>query len=146
MEGIIWLAILVLMLVVEMITLGLATIWFAGGALVAFISSLLGAPIPVQIVLFVVVSLGLLIGTRPIAVKYFNKKRTMTNADSLIGKTAVVLEEINNLQAQGRVQVDGQEWAARSLNNTVISEKKEVLIEEISGVKLIVKEKENVEE
>lgn len=146
MEGMIWIGVLVLMLIIEVVTLGLTTIWFAGGALVAFISSLLGAPLPLQIVLFLVVSVVLLLVTRPIAVKFFNKDRVKTNADSLIGKSAVVLEEVNNLQATGLVQVDGQEWTARSSDDSIIEKGKEVLIEQISGVKLIIKEKENVEE
>lgn len=141
MEGIVWLVILIIMVVIEIVTLGLTTIWFAGGALVAFIASLLGAGLPIQLVLFILVSLLLLLGTRPLAVKYFNKDRVKTNAESLIGTIGIVMQEINNLQAQGIVQVNGQEWTARSTDDTVIEKGKEVLIEEIRGVKLIVKEK-----
>ena len=141
MEGIFWLAILILMVVIEFITLGLTTIWFAGGALIAFLASLAGAGLPVQAVLFFVVSLGLLLGTRPFAMKYFNKDRTKTNAESLIGATAVVMEDIDNLQAVGRVQVNGQEWSARSSSGFGIPKGKTVLVEEIRGVKLVVKEK-----
>lgn len=141
MEGIVWLAILIIMVVIEIVTLGLTTIWFAGGALVAFIASLLGAGLPIQVVLFILVSLLLLLGTRPLAVKYFNKDRVKTNAESLIGTVGIVMQEIDNLHAQGMVQVNGQEWTARSTDDTVIEKGKEVLIEEIRGVKLIVKEK-----
>ena len=108
MEGIFWLAVLILMVVIEAITLGLTTIW-SGGALAAFIAALVGAGIVVQVVLFFVVSFALLLGTRPFAVKYFNHDRARTNLESLIGAQAVVLEEIDNLQATGRVQVNGQE-------------------------------------
>ena len=146
MEGIVWLAILIVLVVIEIITLGLTTIWFAGGALVAFVASLLGAGIPVQIALFVVVSLLLLGGTRPYAVKYFNKERIKTNVESLIGTYGIVLEDIDNLKAVGTVQVNGVEWSARSIDDSLITKGKEVLIEEISGVKLIVKEKEKAEE
>lgn len=145
MEGIVWLAILIIMVVIEFITLGLTTIWFAGGALVAFIASLLGAGVPLQVTLFVVVSLALLAGTRPFALKYFNGGRYRTNAESLIGKVAVVLKDIDNLRAEGMVQVDGQEWTARSLNDVRIAKGTEVEIEKISGVKLIVKVKEKTE-
>ena len=146
MEGIVWLAILIVLVVIEIITLGLTTIWFAGGALVAFIASLLGAGIPAQIALFVVVSLLLLGGTRPYAVKHFNKERIKTNAESLIGTYGIVLEDIDNLKATGTVQINGLEWSARSTDDSLITKGKEVLIEEISGVKLIVKEKEKAEE
>lgn len=145
MEGIIWLAILVVMVIIEIITLGLTTIWFAGGALAAFLASMLGAGLPVQIALFFVVSLVLLLGTRPFAVKYFNKDRKKTNLESLIGAEAVVLEEINNLQAAGRVQVNGQEWSARSSDGQGIKCGEIVRIEEIRGVKLIVRASKKTE-
>lgn len=143
MEGIFWLIIVVVMAVIEIITLGLTTIWFAGGALVAFIASLLGADLVVQIILFVVVSVLLLAVTRPLAVEFLNKDRIRTNAESLIGKTAVVLEEIDNLKAQGQVSVEGQEWTARAVEEQVIPRDAQVEIVEISGVKLMVKEKQS---
>ena len=146
MAGIVWIVILIVMVIIEIITLGLTTIWFAGGALVAFIAGLLGAGIPLQVTLFVVVSLGLLAGTRPFAVKFFNKDRVRTNSESLIGATAIVLEDIDNLHATGQVQVNGLEWMARSADDTWIGKGKEVLVQEIRGVKLIVKEKEKMEE
>ncbi len=140
MEGVIWLFIVVVMAIIEIITLGLTTIWFAGGALVAFVASLLGANLIVQIVLFIVVSVGLLALTRPLAVKFLNKDRESTNAESLIGKRAVVKQEIDNLNAQGMVSVNGQEWTARAYEEKIIPEGATVEIMEISGVKLLVKE------
>lgn len=145
MEGVFWLFIIIVMAVIEIITLGLTTIWFAGGALFAFIASLLHASLLVQIIIFIVVSVVLMAVTRPIAMEYFNKDRTKTNAESLIGKTAVVLEEINNLKAQGLVSVDGQEWSARASDDRVILQDSHVEIVEISGVKLMVIEKKNME-
>lgn len=145
MDGIVWLAILIIMVVIEIITLGLTTIWFAGGALIAFIASLLGAGIPLQVTLFVMISLVLLAGTRPLALKYFNRGRYRTNADSLLGEEAIVLQAIDNLHAKGLVQIRGQEWTARSADDVLISEGAKVLVKEISGVKLIVKEKEKTE-
>lgn len=142
MDGIFWLVVIVVMAVIEIITLGLTTIWFAGGALVAFIASLLGANLVVQFILFCIVSVVLLAFTRPFAVKYVNKDRTKTNVESLIGKEAVVLEEIDNLKAQGHVSLNGMEWTARSADDTVIAVDATVEIIEISGVKLMVKQKE----
>lgn len=146
MEGIFWLAVLIVMVVIEVITLGLTTIWFAGGALAAFLVSLTGAGLVVQIVLFFVVSFVLLLGTRPFAVKYFNRDRTRTNVESLIGRNAVVLEDIDNLQAAGRVQVNGQEWSARSADGLAIAKGETVQIEAIQGVKLMVKRRGKMEE
>ena len=140
MDGIFWLAIVVVMAIIEIITLGLTTIWFAGGALVAFIASLFGAGFVIQVVLFVAVSVSLLAATRPLAVKYLNKNMESTNAESLIGKLAVVKEEIDNLNARGHVSVNGQEWTARAVAEKVIPEGVTVEIVEISGVKLLVKE------
>ena len=92
-----WLAVLVIMIVIEILTMGLTTIWFAGGALVAFFLALLRVPFVVQIVVGLVVSLILLIFTRPVAVKYFNKDRVRTNVESMIGTQAIVVGEIDNL-------------------------------------------------
>ena len=136
MDAILWLAAVVVLLVIEIATLGLTTIWFAGGALIA------GAGRVVQFVLFLIVSLILLIFTRPIAMRYLNTNRTRTNAESLIGKEAVVTQTIENLKNQGQVIVGGIEWTARTDDNEKMIEKDTVVeIERIEGVKLIVKKK-----
>ena len=137
MQPLIWLGILALLLVVEAITAGLTTIWFAGGALVAAIACYAGANLTVQILLFLCVSLVLLIFTRPLAMKYFN---IQTNANSLIGKKAVVIQEIDNLAQTGQVRINDIEWTARSADDEKIGEGTVVTIEEIRGVKLIVKQ------
>ena len=145
MDGMIWLGILVAMLIIEIVTLGLTTIWFAGGALLAFIVSLLGAGRLIQVVVFLVTSLLLLLITRPIAVKYFNKDREKTNIDSLIGVSGIVTADINNLQGMGSVQLQGLEWTARSVDDTIIPKGQEVQVESIQGVKLMVREIKNEE-
>ena len=143
MEAICWLAVLIVLLLVEIATLGLTTIWFAGGALVACVAALLHASIWVQIVLFLVVSVLLLLFTRPVAVRYMNKNRTKTNVDSMAGKEAVVTEEIDNLKAQGVVQVNGLEWTARAENSQEVIPKGAVVeVIKVDGVKLIVRKKE----
>ena len=143
MEAICWLAVLIVLLLVESATLGLTTIWFAGGALVACVAALLHASIWVQIVLFLVVSVLLLLFTRPVAVRYMNKNRTKTNVDSMAGKEAVVTEDIDNLKAQGVVQVNGLEWTARAENNQDVIPKGSVVeVTRVDGVKLIVRKRE----
>ena len=137
MQPLIWLGILALLLVVEAITAGLTTIWFAGGALVAAIACYAGANLTVQILLFLCVSLVLLIFTRPLAMKYFNKETIQTNANSLIGKKAVVIQEIDNLAQTGQVRINDIEWTARSADDEKIGEGTVVTIEEIRGVKLM---------
>lgn len=138
----IWLIVFVACIVIEIITMGLTTIWFAGGALVAAIGAAVGAPVWLQIVLCVVVSLVLLYFTRPIAVKYFNKDRVKTNAESLVGRQAIVISEIDNLQGIGQVTVGGQEWTARTTEEGItLPVGSVVIIRAISGVKLMVEEK-----
>lgn len=141
-----WLIVLILSIVVEIATLGLASIWFAPGALAAIIAAALQAPIAVQVILFFVVSLLLLYFTRPIAVKYFNKDRIKTNVESLVGRQAIVISDIDNLQGIGQVVVNGQEWSARSFDDRIkLPVGTVVNVMAISGVKLIVKEDEQME-
>jgi len=134
-----WLIVVAVCILVELATMGLTSVWFAVGATVAYIVSLLGGETIVQIIVFLVVSLVALFITRPIAVKYFNSDRVKTNADSLIGREAVVVEKIDNVTNAGRVMVSGQEWAAQSKDGDVIDEKTIVVIESIMGVRLIVR-------
>ena len=137
-----WLVALVLFILIEIATMGLTTIWFAGWALVAVIASALGLPLVVQIVLFFAVSFVLLYFTRPMAVKYFNKDRVKTNAESLVGRQAIVISEIDNLQGIGQVTVGGMEWSARTAEAGVRLDVGSVVnIIAINGVKLIVEEK-----
>lgn len=139
----IWLMILVACVVIEIISMGLTTIWFAGGALIAAIAAAFQAPLWVQIMLFLAVSLILLYLTRPVAVKYFNKDRVKTNAESLVGQQAIVISEVDNLQGIGQVTVGRQEWSARNVDESkVLPVGSVVVIRAISGVKLIVEEKE----
>ena len=136
-----WLVAMVALIVIELATLGLTTIWFACGALAAVIAAALGAPILLQILMFVVVSFAVLLTVRPIAVKYFNKDRTRTNIESMIGRQAVVVGEIDNMQSVGQVSVNGMEWSARStINELEISVGRVVVIRAVDGVKLIVEE------
>ena len=141
MDPFIWLAILAVLLVTEAITAGLTTIWFAGGALVAAVASYFGAGLITQLMLLLCVSLVLLIFTRPAAVKFMNKGVTKTNAESLIGRKAVVIQTIDNLAQTGQVRISDIEWMARtSSDGLVIPEKAVVIVKEIQGVKLIVEE------
>lgn len=136
-----WLVAMVALIVIELATLGLTTIWFACGALVAVVAAALDAPLLLQILMFIVVSFAVLLAVRPIAVKYFNKDRTRTNIESMIGRQAIVVSEIDNMQAIGQVTVNGMEWSARStINELKIAVGHVVVIRAVDGVKLIVEE------
>ena len=67
-----WLGVLVICLIVEGAVPGLVSIWFAFGALVALLTSLLNAPLWLQVTVFLVVSLAALFLTRPLVKKYVN--------------------------------------------------------------------------
>ena len=100
-----------------------------------------GAGIELQLAVFFIVSLALLIFTRPFALKFINKDAVKTNAESLVGRTARVTSRIDNDLATGTAVVNGQEWTARSADGTPIAEGTMVEIKEIKGVKLMVAEK-----
>lgn len=139
MWTVIWLVVLLVTLVVEFLTLGLTSVWFSGGAIVAVVLAMLNVPWYIQIIAFLVVSVVLLVLTRPIAVKYFNNHLAKTNVDSVIGQKAIVLEDINNLLGSGRVKIGGLEWTARSVNPIDIFEEGEVVkVESVDGVKVMV--------
>ena len=140
-----WLVVLVALVVIELLTMGLTTVWFAGGAFVATIAALFHAPLFLQIIIFMVVSALLLFFTRPLAVKYFNKDRIRTNAESLVGRQAIVISEIDNLQGIGQVNVGGMEWSARTrVDGVRLPVGTVATVLAINGVKLIVEERKEV--
>lgn len=136
----IWLALIILFIIVEMITVGLTSIWFAGGALAALLSALFGMPVFGQIVLFLAVSIVLVFFTRPFAVKFVNPHNIKTNYEDVIGKEVRVTETIDNHLNTGTALLGGQEWTARSVDHDVVFEKGQtVQVIEIKGVTLYVK-------
>ena len=139
MYAVYWLIASAVFLLIEILTLGLTSIWFAGGALAAAIAALAGGPFLVQTLLFIVVTCLLFVLTRPIAQRYLNNKVQKTNTDALIGQKAIAKETINNMESRGRVQLNGQDWTARSLEaGEIIPAGSEVTVCKIQGVKLIV--------
>lgn len=135
-----WLVAVIVLGVIEAITVGLVTVWFALGALAALISSLFGGPLWLQILLFFVVTAVSLITTRPLVKKYFGKSsHKPTNADMVIGKQAHVTEAIDNLRGTGAVKCLGKEWSARSENGEAVAVGEIVVPVKIDGVKLIVR-------
>ena len=134
-----WLILIIVLVIIELATMGLTTIWFATGAVVAMIASVIGVPVWLQIILFILVSFIMLLFTRPVAVKHFNKERIKTNVETMVGKQAIVVSEIDNLQGIGRVMVDGVEWTGRSLDKKVTFSVGEVVVVVlVEGNKLIV--------
>ncbi|MBQ2904327.1 MAG: NfeD family protein [Clostridia bacterium] len=136
-----WVVMLVILIVVEAVTAQMVTIWFAAGAGAALVSEILGAEVWLQWIIFVAVSAITLIATRPLVKKLTRTKVQPTNADRCIGQTAVVVEDIDNVDGKGLVQVGGITWTARSSDGTVFRKNEQVTVEKIDGVKLIVKSK-----
>ncbi len=133
-----WIIAMVVFLVIEAVTVGIVSIWFAIGALFAMVTAMLGANLWVQIAVFLVVSAVALYFTRPLVKKYVNSKVEPTNADMLIGKECRVVETIDNISGTGAVYVDGKTWTARTIDEEIIPEGQLVKAERIEGVKLIV--------
>lgn len=133
-----WLILLVAFAIVEGVTVSLVSVWFIGGAAAALIAALCGAEVWLQVVLFFGVSIVLLLCLRPLSKRLLKQKKVATNADSNIGKEAIVTEEIDNLQGKGAVKIAGVEWSARSEDGSVIEKDAVVRILRIEGVKVCV--------
>ena len=136
--SIVWVVRMVVFLVVEAATAGLTCIWFAVGSLAALIAALFDAQLWLQIVWFLVISFVTLYFTRPLVKKYVNSRSQPTNADMVIGKEALVTEDIDNVEATGAVSVGGKVWTARSADGGRIKSGAVVSVLRIEGVKLIV--------
>lgn len=136
---VLWIIVAVICILIEAATLGLTTIWFAIGAIFAWIVTEFNAPIIVQVLVFLITSGVVLYFVRPVAQRVLKIGNVRTNADSLVGKIAVVIKEINSYEGVGQVKVAGKIWSAKSYDNEVIERDSKVEIIEIQGVKLVVK-------
>lgn len=133
-----WIVIMIALVVVEVITLGLVCIWFAGGALCAALVAVFGGKWWLQLIVFIAVSAILLIFTKPVAKKYLFNKLQKTNSEDLVGKKVMVTEAVDNVRATGTAVASGLEWTARAKDDDITFEKGEIaLVCAIQGVKLI---------
>ena len=136
---VLWLVVVIVFLAVELMTVTLTSIWFAGGGLVALFVAMAGGGFAVQMLAFLLGSFAMFFATKPWADKVINAKKTSTNADRAVGKEVRVVERISNLDQTGRVVVHGQDWMARTEDDNIIIEQDELVrILRISGVKVIV--------
>jgi membrane protein implicated in regulation of membrane protease activity len=133
----IWVAMVIILTLVEDFTLGLTTIWFALSALVMVFLSFLPIPLTAQILIFLIIAAALLIFTRPVAIKKFKMGKEKTNVDSLIGKDALVIKTIAEFE-KGEVKLNGQIWSAMSEDNTEIKEGTRCRVIRIEGVRAVV--------
>lgn len=134
-----WVAVIVVTIVVEIVTVGLTTIWMTGGALVALAIALLGGSLNLQLAVFFGVTFVLLYWTRPIAVKYLNSRRTRTNVEETLGQLVRVIERVDNKDEMGKVNYKGMEWTARAVLDEDVFEVDDVaIVQAIEGVKMLV--------
>ena len=137
---VIWLAIAVIMFIIEAVTTGLATLWFGIGAIVAMIMDLCGASVPAQVIVMAIVSIVCfvlcMIWVRPKLESLRKKNIQRTNADRLIGREGTVIVPLNGIEGKGQVKVDGQIWSAKA--DADIEEGIRVTVKAIEGVKLVV--------
>lgn len=136
--AILWLVLLVVFLIVEASTVTLVSLWFAAGSLTALLASLFGAPLWLQILLFLAVSVLSLIALRPLSRRFFRPKLVATNVDSVIGSTGLVTASVDNVSAVGQVKLGAMEWTARSTSGAPISVGTLVKVDRIEGVKVFV--------
>ena len=134
---IIWVAAIIVFIVIEIFTQGLTSIWFAGGALGGCITAMAGAGPLAQVIVFIIVSIILIIATRPFKKKMLDKKIQKKNVETVIGQTALVEEEIKPGQP-GRVRLDGKIWTAKGAVEEPIPAGQQVTVTDIQGVTLTV--------
>lgn len=134
----IWLAVIVLCVVIEALTLDSCAIWFAVGGVAALVAASLSLEVVTQLIIFVLFSAVLLVLMRPFCRRFLKTKKEPTNADRIIGETAYVTEQIDNIRETGAVKVLGAEWSARSRDDSIIPSGAKVKVVEIRGVKAVV--------
>ena len=132
-----WLSMVIIFTVIEVFTAGLTTIWFAIGSVPMIFLSYLPIPFLYQVLLMLVISIVLLIFTRPFAVKKLNANKEKTNVEALIGKSALVTKKITKFE-KGEVKIDGKIWTAKSVSDEDLEEGTECLLQSIEGVTAIV--------
>lgn len=134
-----WLVLVAALVVIEAVTVQLVTIWFAVGAIAGLIASAFELEIWLQVLIFVGVSAVALVATRPFVKRFTHSGKEPTNADRYIGKSAVVIETIDNIHGKGAVTIGGLQWTARTTDGSNIEKDEIVTVESIEGAKLIVK-------
>lgn len=135
-----WLVICGICLAIEAVTVGFLVFWFAVGAILALCASFITDNIVIQSAIFLISSTALMFLTKPVVDKYMKKtKQTSTNAFSIIGKEALVIEDIDTINGKGQIKIGGEVWSAKSDDNIVIPKESKVEIISIDGVKVLVK-------
>lgn len=135
----VWVAVTIICVVIESLTLSLTTIWFGISAFVMVFLAFTPLPFPAQLLIFVALAMVLLIFTKPIVKKKLSQKKIATNYERVIGQIAVVTKRITALE-KGSVKINGMEWTAAVKEDTTLEEGSKCMVEEIAGVTAYVKQ------
>lgn len=138
MDLIFWLVLMIVLLLIEAVTVGLVSLWFAAGSLFALIAAALGAPLWLQTLIFFLISGILLAALRPLTQKLLVPRITRTNVDSVIGSTGLVTAPVDNIAATGQVKLGAMYWTARSTTGELIAPGTMIRVDRIEGVKVFV--------
>lgn len=134
----VWVAVTIICVVIESLTLSLTTIWFGISGFVMVFLAFTPLPFPVQLFIFVLLAMILLIFTRPIVKKKLNQKTIATNYERVIGQIAVVTKKITALE-KGSIKINGMEWTAAVKEDITLEEGSKCIVDEIAGVTAYVK-------
>ena len=134
-----WVAVTIICVVIESLTLALTTIWFGISAFVMVFLAFTPLPFPAQLFIFVALAMVLLVFTRPVVKQKLNQKKIATNYERIIGQIAVVTKKITALE-KGSVKINGMEWTAAVKEDIVLEEGSKCIVEEIAGVTAYVKQ------
>ena len=139
----IWLIICGLFLLIEIFTVSFLMFWPGVGAGFAFIASILGLSVEVQIAVFSISTILMIVFMKPLTKKLFKTKEVAMNSDAIVGKNGIVIKKIDNINSKGQVKVNGELWGAITEDeNEIIEEGETVIVEDVQGVKLKVKKVE----
>lgn len=134
----VWLALMIGFSALEIATVNMVSVWFAGGALAGMVAQLFGASVPVQLTVFLLVSALLVACLRPFVRKYVAPKKIRTNADMVLGQEAYLTETVDNRKGTGTLKLGGKVWTVRSVSDTVLEQGTLVRVVKLEGVKLLV--------
>ena len=135
----VWVAVTIIFVIIESLTLSLTTIWFGISAFVMVFLAFTPLPFSAQLFIFVVLATVLLLFTRPVVKKKLNQKKIATNYERVIGQIAVVTKKITALD-KGSIKINGMEWTAATKGEASLEEGSKCIVEEIAGVTAYVKE------
>lgn len=135
-----WLIASGIFFIAEIITTGFLVFWLGVAGLITMCVSFFTDNLMIQASVFVILSAVLILATKPFVKKFVHKKDNTekTNAFSIIGKTAIVIKDIDSINGVGQIKVDGEVWSAEGINGSNIEKGTKVEIKKIDGVRAIV--------